>query len=100
MKYPAFKFAATITSLLLVAGLVGQLLFNSKPPPEEVAEAVLGNARNLKIVYQQWITQAKQNGADRNLVLALSYIKVSRLSPPKLMDRCGSISPTEPCLPR
>lgn len=75
MKYPAFKFAATITSLLLVAGLVGQLLFNSKPPPEEVAEAVLGNARNLKIVYQQWITQAKQNGADRNLVLALSYIK-------------------------
>jgi hypothetical protein len=46
MKHPVFKFAA-ITSLLLVTGLGGQLLFNSKPPPEEETEAVLGNARNL-----------------------------------------------------
>jgi hypothetical protein len=46
MKRPVFKFAA-ITSLLLVTGLGGQLLFNSKPPTEEETEAVLGNARNL-----------------------------------------------------
>ena len=48
MKHPIFKFAA-ITSLLLVTGLGGQLLFNSKPLPEEETEAVLGNARNLMI---------------------------------------------------
>jgi len=56
--------------------LVGQqLLFNSKRPPEEEAETVLGNPRNLEIAYQRWKAQARQKGADRNLVLALSYTK-------------------------
>lgn len=66
---------AAITSLLLVTGLVGPLLFNSNPPPEEEAEAVLGNPRNLMIAYQRWKTQAKRNGADRKLVLPLGYSK-------------------------
>ncbi|MGH8615489.1 MAG: hypothetical protein ACREYF_26575 [Gammaproteobacteria bacterium] len=74
MRNPARKFVA-ITSLLLLTGLASQLLFNSNPQPEEKAQAVLGNARNLEIAYQRWKAQARQNGADRNLVLALSYTK-------------------------
>ena len=74
MKHPVFKFAA-ITSLLLVTGLGGQLLFNSKPPPEEETEAVLGNARNLMIAYERWKAQAMQNGLDRKLALSLGYSK-------------------------
>ena len=74
MKHPVFKFAA-ITSLLLVTGLGGQLLFNSKPPPEEETEAVLGNARNLMIAYERWKGEAMQNGLDRKLALPLGYSK-------------------------
>ncbi|MGH8658190.1 MAG: hypothetical protein ACREV4_06865 [Gammaproteobacteria bacterium] len=75
MRYPPFKFTA-ITFFLLVIGVGGQLLIKSRePPPEEEAEAVLGNARNLMIAYQRWKAQAMQNGADRKLVLPLGYSK-------------------------
>ncbi len=66
---------AAIIMVFLLTGLFWQLQSSSKFSSKDKTRAVIGNDETFLVAYERWKVIAKQNGADRSLVLPLTYSK-------------------------